>query len=124
MLDPQLPFIFVSFVRQANPTAQYDFPPQPFSLLLRLLLTFPVSFQLKTPENILFIFTPTPHAFVSALSSRFLPDPFPSSLPIIWSGMYEGGVWKIHVQLPDAYPYKSPSIGFVNKIFHPNIDEM
>lgn len=35
---------------------------------------------------------------------------------------YAAGVFKLHITLPDRYPFEPPNIQFVTPIYHPNID--
>ena len=55
---------------------------------------------------------------------RIRSDP-PSSCPTRAQGpkdsCYEGGYFKLNVNVPDHYPLGPPSVRFVTKIFHPNI---
>ena len=37
---------------------------------------------------------------------------------------YEKGSWKITIDFPNNYPFSSPSIGFLDKIYHPNKNEI
>jgi ubiquitin-conjugating enzyme E2 H len=36
--------------------------------------------------------------------------------------IYQDGEWDIIIKFTEEYPYKSPSVGFLTKIWHPNID--
>ena len=35
---------------------------------------------------------------------------------------YENGIFKLKMKFSSSYPFKSPQVRFITKIFHPNID--
>ena len=35
---------------------------------------------------------------------------------------YEGGIFKLEINIPERYPFEPPQIKFLTKIYHPNID--
>mmetsp|Transcript_14356 Transcript_14356/g.16294 ORF Transcript_14356/g.16294 Transcript_14356/m.16294 type:complete len:196 (-) Transcript_14356:454-1041(-) len=35
--------------------------------------------------------------------------------------VYEGGIFKVDIQIPSSYPFEPPKMKFINKIWHPNI---
>lgn len=37
---------------------------------------------------------------------------------------YEGYEYTLLFTIPESFPFKSPSVGFKQRIFHPNVDEM
>ena len=37
--------------------------------------------------------------------------------------VYEKSYFRLRVEIPDGYPYKSPSVCFMNKIYHPNVEK-
>ena len=36
-------------------------------------------------------------------------------------GMYKGGYFEVHIQVPETYPTKPPTMHFRTRIFHPNV---
>ena len=49
-------------------------------------------------------------------------DKITVNMPGPKDSIYESGNWDLVVEFHKDYPYKSPSVGFITKIYHPNVD--
>ena len=54
----------------------------------------------------------------SSLSKLIGTIPGPPDTP------YHGGTFEIDIQIPDMYPFKSPSMKFKTRIWHPNVSSV
>jgi len=59
---------------------------------------------------------------IDLIWSEEVPDVIQCTLKGPADTIYSNGVWRISLVFPEQYPFKSPSIGFKDKIYHPNID--
>ncbi|KAH0802162.1 signal peptidase I [Histomonas meleagridis] len=37
--------------------------------------------------------------------------------------VYEGGIFKVDIAIPNEFPHKAPTFKFITKIYHPNVDQ-
>ncbi|XP_055901384.1 ubiquitin-conjugating enzyme E2 T-like [Biomphalaria glabrata] len=69
----------------------------------------------------MFLSLPSSEIYCSALNDERL-DNLSAQITGASGTPYEGGTFKLEIQIPDRYPFEPPRIRFITPIYHPNID--